>query len=172
MFGLNVGSGQRKFKSGEGIQWVNIDSISRPKHEPDVVCDGSAVPYEDDSVDYFVLSQVYEHFGCGEAVGLLKEAFRVLRPGGSLIISVPNMKALAGRWLGGEITEYIFMVNTYGAYMGNEADRHRWGTTPESLTYHVKNSARWTSVNKFDGREITGMDVALDWWITCLEAKK
>ncbi len=170
--GLNVGSGQRKFTSTPDIAWVNIDKVDRKEHHPDLLCDGSSIPLAAGIVDYFVLSQVYEHFGCGEALSLLREASRLLKDGGSLIISVPNMKALAERWVRGEISEYIFMVNTYGAYMGNEEDRHKWGTTPESLASDISNSADWKSISSFDGRSIPGMDVAMDWWITCLEAIK
>lgn len=171
MIGLNVGSGQRKFTSNSEITWINIDKVSRPGHEPDLVCDGAHLPYEDNSADYFVLSHTYEHFGCGEAIILLQEAHRVVREGGSLIVAVPNMLALARRWVAGEISEYIFMVNTYGAFMGDEADRHKWGTTPESLEADIRKAGEWRWVLPFNYREISGMDLGRDWWITCLEAR-
>ncbi|HEY3620770.1 MAG TPA: methyltransferase domain-containing protein [Candidatus Sulfotelmatobacter sp.] len=169
--GYNVGSGQRPFKSTSEIQWINTDKIA---HEgmpaPDLLADGAHLPCGDQTADYFVLSQVYEHFGCGEAIDLLQESYRVLKPGGSLIISVPNMKAIAQRWVDGLIDEYIFMVCTYGAFMGHEEDRHRWGTTPESLVRDIEKSANWKSIQTFNSRPIPGLDVARDWWITCLEA--
>jgi ubiquinone/menaquinone biosynthesis C-methylase UbiE len=168
---LNVGSGQRRFDSTSDVEWINIDAQSAPDRVPDIQCDGAHLTmFEDASVDYFVLSQVYEHFGLGEADGLIKEAYRVLKPWGSLIISVPNMRALAERWLAGQISEYIFMVNTYGAYMGNEADRHKWGTTPESLRDALLKAAPWRIVKQFSNYPIPGLAVPQDWWITRLEA--
>ncbi len=172
MIGLNVGSGQRRFKSDGDIKWVNVDSVSRPGHEPDMVCDGAHLPYHPDSVDFFVLHHVIEHFGCGQAHELIQEAYRVLAPGGSLMIFLPDLKALATRWLLGGIEDYIYIVNLMGAYMDNEADRHKWHYTPEMLIVALREAAPWTYILPFDWREVKGMDAAKDWWILAYEARK
>jgi predicted SAM-dependent methyltransferase len=143
MIGLNVGSGQRKFQNANGSKWINVDSVSRPGNEPDLVCDGASLPYSESTMDYFVLHHVMEHFGCGEAKGLIEEAYRVLRPGGSLLVFLPDIKALATRWLLGGISDYIFIVNMMGAYIDNAADRHKWHYTPETL---IASLARGCSV--------------------------
>jgi predicted SAM-dependent methyltransferase len=166
---LNVGSGQRKFDS---VQWINVDSVSRLGHEPDLVADGAHLPQEDATVDYFILHHVMEHFGCGDAKGLIQEAYRVLKPGGSLLIFIPDLKTLAGRWLGGEISDYIFIVNLMGAYMGNEADRHKWHYTVASLTEALKEASPWSEIKPFDWRQVPGMDAARDFWILAYEAVK
>jgi len=172
MIGLNVGSGQRKFKSGEGFKWVNVDSVSRPGHEPDLLCDGSNLPYGDNTIDYFVLHHVMEHFGCGEAKHLIVEANRVLKPGGSLLIFLPDLKALATRWLLGGIEDYIYVVNLMGAYIDNEADRHKWHYTPETLIHALRSVATWKLILPFDWREIPNGDFARDWWLYAYEAVK
>lgn len=172
MVGLNVGSGQRKFKSADGFRWVNVDSVSRPEHEPDLVCDGANLPYTAGTIDYFVLHHVMEHFGCGEAKGLIEEAYRVLKPGGSLLIFLPDLKALATRWLLGGVDDYIYIVNLMGAYMDNEADRHKWHYTPESLIVSLREAAPWSLITPFDWRTVEGMDACKDWWILAYEARK
>lgn len=172
MIGLNVGSGQRKFSSGNGFKWVNVDSVSRPGHEPDLLCDGANLPQSEDTIDYFVLHHVMEHFGCGEAEGLLKEAYRVLKPGGSLLIFLPDLKALATRWLLGGVEDYIYIVNLMGAYIDNEADRHKWHYTPNSLIDALRGAAPWSLIMPFDWREIPHADFGRDWWILAYEARK
>jgi len=170
--GLNVGSGQRRFTSTPEVEWINIDKVSRPGMEPDVVKDGADTGWPDGSVDCFVLHHVLEHFGCGEADGLIKEAYRVLKPGGSLLVFVPDMKALAKRWLEGGLTTQIYMTNVYGAYMGNEEDRHKWGYTCDSLRVSIEVNGHFMGVFPFDFRPIPGADIAQDWWILGMEARK
>jgi predicted SAM-dependent methyltransferase len=167
--GLNLGSGQRAFSSTPEIEWCNVDKIA---HEgmpaPDLICDALNLPFLNESAHYVVLHHVLEHFGCGEGSGLIREAHRVLKPGGSLLIFVPDMKALAQRWVEGGIEDFIFFVNAYGAYMGHEEDRHKWGYTMPSLINEVT-CVEWYDVKPFDWRDIFGMSAARDWWILAME---
>jgi len=124
MLKLNLGSGQRPF----GEPWINVDCQERWK--PDVLNDISHLPmFGDKSADMIVLHQVLEHFGCGEANRVLEECYRILAPKGSLIITLPDLRRLAQRWLTNQIDDYTFFVNCMGAYMGDEADRHKWHYT-------------------------------------------
>jgi len=168
---LNIGSGQRRF---EGHDWINVDCVSRPGQVPDLICDvgKERLPYADWSMDLVVLSQSYEHFGLSEGHALVREANRVLRIGGSLIVTVPNAIALAQRYLLGQITWYIYNVNMYGAYQGEPGDRHCWSYDKENLILDLMQAASWTQVRPFDWRAISGADIARDWWILGVEAVK
>ena len=64
------------------------------------------------------------------------------------------------------------MTNLYGAYMGDEADRHKFGYTGESLAVYLQECCGWTTVRTFDFRPIPGADIAQDWWILGVEAIK
>lgn len=175
MLCLNVGSGQRPFLSdmSAGVQWVNIDKVERTGHAVNLLCDAAHLPYEDATVDLFVLHHVLEHFGCGEGASLIQEAHRVLRPGGSLLVFVPNMQALAARWLGGELDTQVYFTNVYGAYMeGEEESRHKWGFDVTSLADFLWKGAVWTHMRPFDWRPIPGSDFARDWWIMACECIK
>jgi SAM-dependent methyltransferase len=169
---LNVGSGQRAFVSTDEVQWVNIDKIKRDGMQTDLVADGASLPQADASVDYFVLHHVLEHFWPGDAKALVIEAHRVLKPGGSLLVFVPNLQVLASRWLGGELETQLYLTNVYGAYMGNPEDYHKWGFTPQSLADFLWEHAPWGSMRPFDWREIPGADFAKDYWIMACEVVK
>jgi len=171
MRAINLGSGQRRFESVPGCEWRNVDCVSRPGQVPDVVCDvmKEPLPFEDGSVDLVVLYHVLEHFELSSADRVIAEAHRVLKSGGSLIIVVPDLRALAQRWLMRQISDYIYCVNLMGAYQGEEGDFHRWHYTPESLTEKLRQK-EWAGVQMFNWREIPGMAVSKDWWYWGAEA--
>jgi 2-polyprenyl-3-methyl-5-hydroxy-6-metoxy-1,4-benzoquinol methylase len=54
---------------------------------PDLVWDGRVMPLKDDSVDIAMATEVFEH--CPNVGELIREAVRVLKPGGYLFFTVP-----------------------------------------------------------------------------------
>ncbi|WP_372790539.1 class I SAM-dependent methyltransferase [Paraconexibacter sp.] len=54
------------------------------------VIDGGRLPFEDSSFEVAVLSEVLEHVGNANKVGVVNEALRVLAPGGRLIVTCPH----------------------------------------------------------------------------------
>lgn len=164
---LNVGSGQRKFGAG----WTNVDTQS--KWDPDVVADAKHMPmFADGSAEMIVLHQVLEHFWVEDAKAVIGECYRILQPGRSLIITVPNTRELAMRWLRGEIDTNLFLINTYGAYMGDQADLHRWAYIGQTLADMLLQCAAWRTVKSFDWRPIEQASIAYDWWVLGIEAIK
>jgi hypothetical protein len=84
---LNLGSGQWKLPG-----YVNVDKS--PASEPDEVVDLERVPWPwpDGSVDEVLMSHVLEHLGATTEAyfGILKEIYRVCRPGAEVKIIVPH----------------------------------------------------------------------------------
>jgi SAM-dependent methyltransferase len=167
MLNLNVGCGERKF--GEG--WVNVDC--QAKYNPDVVVNAASMPmFEDGSAEIVVIHHVLEHLWGDDSTALLRESHRILVPGGRLIVTVPHVRELVKAWITGRMDDHLFFTNTYGAYMGDEADRHKWGFTPASLNDKFFAAAEWGSVVPFDWRPIPGADIVQAWWILGMEAVK
>lgn len=63
-----------------------------------VHADAMRLPFEDRSYDAVVALHVVEHLGCPEA--FLREARRVLRPGGLLALATPNPRGIGARVMG------------------------------------------------------------------------
>lgn len=169
---FNLGSGQRRFESVTGeIEWVNVDIISRPPDQvPDIVCDIKDLPakFGHGNADYVVAHHIVEHWGLGEFP--FRVCYELLKPGGSLLIFIPDIKALAERWLSGEISDYIYGVNLMGAFQGLETDRHRWHYTRRTLSETLLQTSQWTHVIPFDWRPIPNGNFAKDFWIMATEA--
>lgn len=164
---LNIGSGQRPFAK----PFINVDC--QAKWNPDVLTDASNMPmFDSGTADCIVLHHVLEHFGCGEGAGLLSECYRILAPSGSLIITVPHVRELVKAWITGRMDDQLYFTNMYGAYLGDEADRHKWGFTSTSLEKSLRAVAPWQEVGLFDFRPIEGADIVKDWWILGMEAVK
>jgi cephalosporin hydroxylase len=165
--GLNMGCGDRIFKSNPEIRWTNLD-----------IKNGAGVDWVGDwrnclqgcKFDIVVAHHTWEHEGCGEQP--VTECWNVLSPGGSLIVSVPDIRKLAHMWLNGEMSTQLFMTNVYGPYDGTLASRHFWGFDSDSLKFALS-VAPWKEIKSFDWRAIPGAEIARDdRWILCMEAIK
>lgn len=78
---IDVGSGPRRF----GDEYVNLDIFPFP--EVDIIADGVALPFQDNSIPAIVSESVLEHVANPNAVAA--EMIRVLKPGGFLYVSIP-----------------------------------------------------------------------------------
>lgn len=83
--------GLRKLICSLGLLPKNYD-VSWPEIELHDI--RKKFPLDDDSVDYIYCSQVLEHFEKYEAQKILKESLRVLKSGGLIRISVPDIKKM------------------------------------------------------------------------------
>lgn len=90
---LDFGSGQKPYRDcfTAASEYVGVDvEVSGHSHElsqVDVYYDGKTLPFPDGSFDHAFASEVFEHlFNLSE---MLTELHRVLKPGSTLLISIP-----------------------------------------------------------------------------------
>jgi len=135
---LNLGCGDKLLPG-----YVNVDvAESRAGKKPDVLCDLHRLePFATGSVDEILSVHVIEHFWRWEALDVLREWLRVLKPGAVMILECPNLATACAELLkdpdryaspGGE------GQRTMWVFYGDPAWKdplmcHRWGYTPHSL---------------------------------------
>ncbi|MBF9028563.1 methyltransferase domain-containing protein [Rhodobacterales bacterium FZCC0188] len=94
---LHLGCGSKYFDG-----WCNIDlhpQVDGEMHRGtevriDIEADLSNLPASDNIADLAFCSHVFEHFSFDEAINTLEEIFRVLKPGGIVVIEMPERTAV------------------------------------------------------------------------------
>lgn len=89
---IDVG-GKKEHKRGlfriedfsKNVTYVNIDAST----DPDIIADATNIPVPDSSYDIVLMGELLEHVI--SPIDVMKEAYRILTPGGSLIATVPFM---------------------------------------------------------------------------------
>lgn len=87
---LDIGCGNKPYLSffGKNINsYVGCDIAQSDKNLVDIICKATDIPLQDESKDTIFSTQVIEHVS--DHKKMLAEAFRILKPGGVLIISGP-----------------------------------------------------------------------------------
>jgi len=87
MIKINMGSGPRNF----GEEWHHIDGGS---YEHLNSKDVQNLPYDDDTVDLIYASHLIEYFDREQIIDVLAEWRRVLKPGGTLRLAVPDFEVM------------------------------------------------------------------------------
>lgn len=175
---LNLASGQRPFPK----PWVNVD-VKDQGYPVDILADIKELPMiEDESVDVIVLHHVVEHIAIHELSAYITEWRRVLKSGGRMAVFVPNSWELCRAWLEGRISNFIYNVNTYGAYQDSIHDLHKWSYKEDELMNRLSGKNEQTGEFAFQWSAIQdvqlndpiyqGAELAHDWWILELEFVK
>lgn len=94
---LNLGCGAYPIRG-----FTNIDAD--PKLNPDVVANVPPLRYPDNEVEEIYCGHFLEHQTREAATELLAECYRVLRPGGTLGVVVPDTREIMRRYIEGEET--------------------------------------------------------------------
>lgn len=137
----NLGCGTNVCKSTQEIKWLNVDKFIGTKDEDFLEGDLLDLPIEKSSVDYVLCDNVLEHIDMKDIPTVLHEIRRILKPGGKVVILVPDFKDAAEQWLRYDHnTSYNpFVYNWLSEVIyGNQihpGEYHRTPMTPPFLHY-------------------------------------
>ena len=81
---LNVGCGGRRIAG-----YTGVDVVKRPG--ADIIAPADKIPLPDGSCDEVMAIHLVEHVHRWEAEGLLREWFRLLKSGGTLVLEMPDL---------------------------------------------------------------------------------
>jgi len=87
---LDIGCGNKPYEemfSGIATEYIGCDVVQSDQNKVDIISIATEIPLSDSSFDTVFSTQVIEHVEDHQA--LVKEAYRLLKPGGHFIVSGP-----------------------------------------------------------------------------------
>lgn len=159
---LNLGCGSWRLTG-----WNNVDSD--PGNRPETVCDlRKPLPWESGSVDYIHMEHFFEHITRDEQNRLLLECNRVLKPGGVVRISGPDLQKIAALYLSGDVELWRSRSNapceTICDFMNDVFYNwgHRYIPDPDQLTMQLRragfHSVKLCEFGKSEHAELCGIE--------------
>jgi predicted SAM-dependent methyltransferase len=135
---LDIGAGLEPH--GEGYTCIDKYVIAPGYINTDI---GDLSMFADKSVEEIYSSHTLEHVSKREVIPVLKEWRRVLRPGGLLVIEVPDLAWVCQNWLR-RLTDDWHMDAIFGS-QDDEGQYHKTGFTVEILQRDLKAAGFRTS---------------------------
>lgn len=141
---LNVGCGRHILDTHTNIDVARSPHASR---DPDIFANALAIPLADGCASEIMAIHIFEHFYFWEAPKALAEWRRLLKPGGLLILEMPDIVKCAKNMIRlqdtGDLKTYesLTMFGMYGDPRAEDPYMcHRWGWTPKTLKKLLKTS--------------------------------
>lgn len=137
---LNLGAGGINYPG-----YLSVDFYDKRAH---VKMDITKLDFPDNSVDEILASHVFEHLNPYHALDILKDWRRVLKPGGKLVMEMPDIEQLCKRFVTASTGERYGILNAvYGSVNttgeggpDNITSPHLFGWWPQSLHDHLWNA--------------------------------
>lgn len=142
---LDIGCGNKPYEDffkGKVTDYIGCDIEQADLEKVDVICDATNIPLPSNEFDTVFSTQVIEHIADHQQV--LREAYRLLKPGGRIIVSGPLY------WPPHDVPHDFFRFTKYGfSYILNKAgftietiieNGGSWATSGQSLVHSMMSS--------------------------------
>jgi len=160
MIKLNIGSGL-DYKEG----YINIDGSDLLDKVDKIInfnSDSLTNHFKLNSVDYILANDFIEHFYHWEAVQILKDFYKVLKPEGEIEIRVPDIKFICSTWRMNIQEKITYLYGGQDIDQGEKKDSyrekyphffcHKYGYTQKSMKIELLNIGFSKIVTKNKGR--------------------
>ena len=123
--------------------FTGVDAVAE-RTAAEIVARADNIPLPDQSVEEIMAIHVVEHVHVWEVPALLNEWFRLLKPGGILVLEMPDLiktcrNVIEGRMLGGKHPDQLTMWSLYGDPRTKDPFMsHKWCHTFKTLAPTVK----------------------------------
>lgn len=127
--GVHLGSGKLRWEG-----WKNVDF-----QNADINCDIRKLPFPDNSEDIVVAIHVFEHLYQWEGKEAIREWARILKPGGKLILEMPDMQKVLTymfKCMNGGISpspNFSWLAIWGDPKYKNQHMCHKWGYFPSDI---------------------------------------
>ncbi|WP_457608468.1 class I SAM-dependent methyltransferase [Nitratifractor sp.] len=143
---LHLGCGRKYIPGFVHIDLQDFDHIDYRRSVDDLGF------LEDNSVELIYSSHVLEHFGRHEYRRVLREWYRVLRPGGILRIAVPDFEAVARYYMEKDQNIELLLGLVMGGQKEGEFDYHKM-IFDEKMLSKVLKEIGFSQIRRYDWRE-------------------
>lgn len=120
---LNIGSG-----TDIKEDYLNVDRYAQ---KADANWDMRELPLNDDSVAQIICYQTLEHISQNDVFPTLKEWYRVLKPRGNVIITVPDIVSICQQVVDNPEDDWV-LARVYGT-QAHDGQFHKSGFTPKKI---------------------------------------
>lgn len=160
-----VGKDLKFEKMNQHFDRITLDMD--PNVKPDIVGDIREIPVDSESFEAVIASHVLEHVKARDVFTALGEFYRILKPGGELFISVPNLDLVCEKILSGKALEVVYAINDIGVtpfdilfgagFVANELYEHKYGFNRETLFKWLE-QFQWEGLFSYEHRMLGDYD--------------
>jgi glycosyltransferase involved in cell wall biosynthesis len=125
---LNIASG-KDYREG----YINADLYSENTDKVDAEFDAMKIPYPDNTVDEILALHVIEHFDFFEGQRVLAEWYRVLKPGGKLVLETPDFLENCKEFVNSDENKRVELYNNFFAHAWFPGGGHKFLFTHSQL---------------------------------------